>query len=277
MPSIPSLAELLKCGVHFGHKEEKRHPKMQPYLFTLRNGVYVIDLEKTVVCMQKALTFITETVMKGGTALFIGTKPQAKHHVKAAAIRAGAPYVTERWLGGTLTNFSVIQKLVKKLESIEKKLQDPDVEAKYTKLERLMFDRERQRLDDAVGGIRTMKGLPQLIILGDVLFDETAVREAQRRNVPTIALCDSNVNPEVVTYPIPANDDASRSIEVIMQLCADAVLEGMQLRAQTQSASLAQAPDTSTSDDESSLSDKVSEDIVREAVKKAKLREGIDL
>ncbi len=274
MPEIPSLLDLLKAGVHFGHKEQKWHPKMKPYLFTVRNGIHVIDLEKTVEHLKRALEFIKDTVAKGGTALLIGTKPQARKFVRAAAEQSNSPYVVERWLGGTLTNFSVIQKLVKKLESIERKLGDPEVDAKYTKLERLMFDRERQRLEEAVGGIRNLKGLPQIIILADVLHDETAVKEARRRKVPTIALCDSNVDPEVVTFPIAANDDASRSIELIMQLCAGAINEGVVARAAAADVLMKEAQAVV---EEEAGEVAISEDIVKEAAKKAGLKVEIEV
>ncbi|OGL87797.1 30S ribosomal protein S2 [Candidatus Uhrbacteria bacterium RIFCSPLOWO2_02_FULL_49_11] len=231
MAILPSLTELLKAGVHFGHKETKWHPKMAEYIFTVRNGIQIIDLEKTVEKLKQALEFLRTVVEGGGVALFVGTKPQARKHVQEAADRVNAPYVTERWLGGTLTNFAVIQKLVRKLEDIEQELSAPEVEAKYTKLERLMFERERARLTAVVGGIRTLKGLPQVIILADVIHDETAVREARRKLVPTIALCDTNTNPEVVTYPIPANDEASRSIELFMSLFGKTIEEGVAARA----------------------------------------------
>lgn len=270
MPTIPSLQELLKAGVHFGHRETKWHPKMAPFIFTVRNGIHIIDLEKTVEKLKAALAFLQDVARAGGTVLFVGTKPQSRLLVKTAAESIGAPYVTERWLGGTLTNFGVIHKLVKKLEDIERKLGDAEAEKKYTKLERLMFDRERQRLMEAVGGIRSMKGLPQAVVLADVIHDATAVREARRRGVPTVALCDTNANPDEVDNAIPANDDAGRSIELIMRLCAEAVKEGVQGRAEA-AAESARAQEALSEELEETAA--VSEDIVVEAVKKAKVEE----
>jgi small subunit ribosomal protein S2 len=275
MPTIPSLQDLLKAGVHFGHRETKWHPKMAPFIFTVRNGIHIIDLEKTVEKLKAALIFLHDVARKGGVALFVGTKPQSRAHVRAAAESVGAPYVTERWLGGTLTNFTVIHKLVKKLEDIERKLADAEAEKKYTKLERLMFDRERERLVEVVGGIRTMKGLPQAMILADVIHDETAVREARRRSIPTIALCDTNADPEEATYPIPANDDASRSIEFIMKLCAGALREGTEGRAleKAESERVQEAAEAALTEEATV----VPEEIVKEAAVKAKLKEEIEV
>src|SRR3989338_8959230 len=276
MPTIPSLQDLLKAGVHFGHRETKWHPKMAPFIFTVRNGIHIIDLEKTVEKLKTALEFLKGVAAKGGVVLFIGTKPQARAHVRAAAESADAPYVTERWLGGTLTNFVVIHKLVRKLEEIERKLADADADKKYTKLERLMFDRERQRLVEAVGGVRAMKGLPQAVVCADLIHDETAVREARRRQVPTVALCDTNADPEDATYPIPANDDASRSIAFLMKLCAEAGREGVAARA-TAAAEASQAQEAAAAADAAEETAQVPEDIVVEAVKKAKVKEEIEV
>ncbi|MEW6610131.1 MAG: 30S ribosomal protein S2 [Patescibacteria group bacterium] len=274
MVTLPSLTELLKAGVHFGHKETKWHPKMAEYIFTVRNGIHIIDLEKTLERLKSALEFLHGVIEGGGAALFVGTKPQARMHVKEAAERAHAPYVTERWLGGTLTNFAVIQKLVKKLEDIEQKLVSPDIEAKYTKMERLLFERERHRLAAAVGGLRALKGLPQAIILADIIHDETAVREARRKYVPTIALCDTNTNPDLVTYPIPANDEASRSIELFMSLFGNTIEEGMSARAARASEEAMRAEKTEE-EPSGAMEEEVliPEEIVEEAAKKAGVKE----
>lgn len=280
MSLIPTLQDLLKAGVHFGHRETKWHPKMAPFIFTVRNGIHVIDLEKTVERLKVALEFLKNVAAKGGTVLFVGTKPQSRVYVRTAAESVGAPYVTERWLGGTLTNFTVIQKLVRKLDEIEHKLGDEEAGKKYTKLERLMFDRERTRLVEAVGGIRTMKGIPQAMVMADLIHDETAVREGRRRQIPIVAICDTNANPDYATYPIPANDDASRSIEFIMKLCTDAVREGMETRtaladAQDQAAAAPSVLPAALNAAEETIV--VPEEIVIEAAKKAGIEEEIEV
>lgn len=231
MPKIPELLLMLKSGLHFGHRESKWHPKMEPFIFTVRNGVHIIDLERTVESLKKSLDFVTNTVAKGGTILFLGTKRQAAPIVRKYAEEAGMPYVTERWLGGTLTNFSVIQSLVKKLKKLEDQEKSDDYEKKYNKKERLDFHNEIERLEQMVGGLRDMQKQPDALFVLDIKEEKTAIREANRMNIPTVAVVDTNANPETVTFPIPANDDATKAIDMLTKLFGEAVKEGMEKRA----------------------------------------------
>ncbi|MDD5043450.1 MAG: 30S ribosomal protein S2 [Patescibacteria group bacterium] len=225
MTKIPSLLEMLKAGVHFGHQASRWHPKMGQYIFGQRNGVNIIDLEKTQVKLEEALNFLKETAQKGGVILFLGTKKQAQALVKKAAEDCGMPYVTERWLGGTITNFSVISRLLKKLKKVEAERVSGEL-GKYTKKEQLVINREAEKMDKVVGGIKNLEKIPTALFIVDVRKEETAIREARAKNIPIVAVCDTNVNPEMADYPIPANDDASKSIELILNLASAAVKEG---------------------------------------------------
>lgn len=225
--NIPSLEELLKSGVHFGHQTAKRYPKASSYIYAERNGVHIIDLQKTVDGLTTALEFIDKIVKAGGVILFIGSKKQAKLIVKTAADKCGMPYIIGRWLGGTFTNFENIVKLTKKLEKLEKDEIDGAWEV-YTKKEQVTFKKELNKLNDTVGGIKSMKRLPQAIFVVDIRKEKTAVSEANKVGIPVIAMVDTNVNPEKTTYPIPANDDAIKSIDIITNLIADSVLAAKQ-------------------------------------------------
>lgn len=225
MINIPSLLDLLKAGAHFGHRPSKRHPKMEPYLYTERDNVNIINLEQTQGKLKDALDFAREVAKKNGVILFIGSKRQAKAIIKKYAEEIGMPYVIERWVGGTFTNFGNIIKLINKLKDWEnKKLQGEF--SKYTKKEQLDFEKEINRLNLLVGGIRNLTKLPEAVYLVDLKKEKTALREALKMNVPVIAVTDSNVNPTGVNYPIPANDDATKTIEMITNLIAEAVKEG---------------------------------------------------
>jgi small subunit ribosomal protein S2 len=224
MTNLPSLEELLKKGVHFGHKTSKRHPKMSPFIFTKRNGVHVIDLEATVEKLQEALAFVEKIVKADGTILFIGSKKQAKEVVKAAAESCGMPYIIGRWLGGTFTNFDNIVNLTKKLDTLSKDKEE-GVWERYTKKEQVTLDKQLNKLEDTVGGIRKMKQLPQAVFVVDIKKEKTAVLEANKVKLPIIAMTDTNTNPDFVQYPIPANDDAIKSIEIMTGLIAQAVKE----------------------------------------------------
>ena len=227
MSKLPELLAMLKAGVHFGHRESKWHPKMRPFIYTSRNGVHILDLEKTSEYLKRALDVVKETTAEGGVVLFVGTKRQASGIVQKVAQDAGMPYVTERWLGGTLTNFKVINSLVKKLKRLEDQEQSPDYEQKYKKRERLTFTEEKERLLTMVGGLRTLEKLPAAIFFVDIKEEKTAVKEAQRMKIPTIGIVDTNVNPENVTHPIPANDDATKAINLIVSAVGEAVKEGV--------------------------------------------------
>jgi len=225
MVNIPSLLDLLKAGAHFGHRPSKRHPKMEPYLYSERDNVNIINLEQTQGKLKDALDFVKEVAKKNGVILFIGSKRQAKAIIKKYAEEIGMPYVIERWVGGTFTNFGNIIKLINKLKDWENKKLQGEFN-KYTKKEQLDFEKEINRLNLLVGGIRNLTKLPEAVYLIDLKKEKTALREAQKMNVPIIAITDSNINPTGVNYPIPANDDSTKTIEMITNLIAEAVKEG---------------------------------------------------
>lgn len=220
--NLPTLEELLKKGVHFGHKTSKRYPKANSYIHTQRGGVHIIDLQKTVEGLKTALEFVEKTTKAGGVILFIGSKKQARSIVKEAAESCGMPYIIGRWLGGTFTNFDNIVKLTRKLEKMEKDEADGVWEV-YTKKEQVTFKKELDKLQENVGGIKLMKRLPKAIFVVDIKKENTAVTEAKKVGIPVIAMVDTNVNPEKVDYPIPANDDAVKSIDAITNLVADTI------------------------------------------------------
>lgn len=225
--TLPTLEELLKSGVHFGHQTSKRYPKANEYIFGERNGVHIIDLQKTVDGLNKALEFVDQVVKANGLILFVGSKKQARVIVKAAAEKCAMPYIIGRWLGGTFTNFENIVKLTRKLEKMEQEEADGSWEV-YTKKEQVTFKKEMGKLMDTVGGIKIMKRLPQAIFVVDLKKEKTAVSEARKMGIPVIAMTDTNVNPEQAQYAIPANDDAVKSIDVISNLIADAVIAARQ-------------------------------------------------
>lgn len=226
--SIPSftLRQLLEAGVHFGHHPRRWNPKMAPYIFGVRNGVHIIHLEKTVGLLHKALVTIHDIVSQGGRILFVGTKPQASPIIAEAAKKCGQYYVNHRWLGGMLTNWKTISHSIKRLKDLDGFLENKS-ELTLTKKELLKIERERDKLDLALGGIREMGGRPDLLIVLDVNKDHIAIQEAQRLNIPVIGILDSNSNPDGVTIPIPGNDDATRSIFLYCELFANAILSGL--------------------------------------------------
>ncbi len=225
MSKVPTLEELLEAGVHFGHQSSRWHPKMGEFIFGKRGGVHIIDLEKTQVQLEKAKTFVAGIVSRGGYVMFLGTKAQTKGFVEAAAKSCGMPYVTERWLGGTITNFEEIHKLIKRLADLKRRKETGDLK-KYKKKEQLMFAREIEDLEEKVGGISTLSKLPEAVIVFDVRNELTAVKEASRSGVKVVALCDTNINPRPIDYVVPSNDDAVSSIELMTNQFAEAVLEG---------------------------------------------------
>jgi small subunit ribosomal protein S2 len=226
MSKTPDLMTMLKSGVHFGHQQAKRHPKMEPYIFTQKSGFHIINLELTQEKLVEALEFVKKVVTNGGTILFLGTKKQAQPIITKYAKECGMPYITERWLGGTLTNFPEIKKLIKKYIDLKKKKQTGQLD-KYTKKEKLEFDREIEKLDKIVGGIETLTKTPDAVFICDIKKEKTALKEAISKNIPIVAMCDTNTDPTKVTYPIPANDDAVKSIEMFTSLVAEAVKEGI--------------------------------------------------
>ncbi|MFA6993079.1 MAG: 30S ribosomal protein S2 [Patescibacteria group bacterium] len=225
MYQLPTLEEMLKAGMHFGHQAGKWHPKMEQYIFAERSGVHLLDLEKTQVKLKEALEFVTNTVKTGGVVLFVGTKDQAQPIIKKYAEECGMPYINHRWLGGTLTNFPVILKLIKKYKDLQGKMAAGGFKV-YSKKEQLGFQEEIDKLSGRVGGIAELKKIPEAIYLVDIKWEKTAVTEANTRHIPLVAICDTNVNPEKVDYIIPGNDDATKSIELITSLIAEAVKLG---------------------------------------------------
>lgn len=236
----PTLLELLKSGVHFGHQTAKWHPRMKPFIFTSRNGIHIIDLEKSLEMLRRAQDFVRDLAARGGMLLFVGTKRQAKPILQAAAERSTSPFVTERWLGGLFTNFGTVGKVIDRLRSLTADREAGRLE-KYVKKERVRFDEEIAKLEKLVGGMRTLSKLPDAVFVVDIKTEKTAVREAKKVGLPIVAMVDTNTDPEGITYPIPANDDATKSIELISRVLADAVLEGKADFAEAQAQKMAAA------------------------------------
>ncbi len=221
-----SLQNLLEAGTHFGHLTRRWNPKMKRYIFMERNGIHIIDLKKSLECLQLAYNAMVEIVRSGDKILFVGTKKQAKDIIKAEAERCHMYYVNERWLGGMMTNFSTIKKSIKRLKNIEKLSTDGTYD-KLTKKEILSYEHERDKLEKVLGGIRDMMRLPGAIFIVDTQKEAIAVSEATKLGIPIFAIVDTNSDPDAVDYPIPGNDDAFRSITVITRAMSDAVLEGL--------------------------------------------------
>ena len=221
-----SMRQLLEAGVHFGHHARRWNPKMRPFIFGVRNNVHILDLQQTVPALKDALTFLRETAAKGGRILFVGTKRQAQDKIAEAATRSGQFFVNHRWLGGMMTNWDTISKSINRL----KELEDILAEEKSTrsKKERLMLDREREKLDKSIGGIREMGGVPDAIFVLDTNKEDIAILEANKLGIPVVAVIDSNSDPVGIDYPIPGNDDAIRAIELYCDLAVNAILDGVQ-------------------------------------------------
>lgn len=222
--AIPSIEEMLEAGVHFGHRSNKWHPKMAPYIFGVRNGVHVIDLEQTVTQLEKVQHFIDAIVARGNKILFLGTKAQAREIIKAEADRSGSPYIMNRWIGGLLTNFGNVGKLTKNLKELIKRRDTGELN-KYTKKEQIGFEKEIARLEMLVGGMRDMEKVPGAIFIVDIKTEKTALLEAVKKGLPVIALCDTNVDPSKVDYVIPANDDAKKGVALMTKAIADMIIE----------------------------------------------------
>jgi len=223
------MKALLESGVHFGHRTNKWNPKMRSYIFTERNGIHIIDLQQTVKLLDEAYNFVRDKVANGGTILFVGTKRQAQDTIRDEAERCGMPYVNERWLGGTITNWVTIQKRIFELERLERMRDSGQIDL-LTKKEGLLIERDIERLDMRLHGIRTMKRLPDVLFVVDVMREETAVHEANLKEIPVIAMIDTNCDPKNVDYVIPSNDDAIRAIKLLVGKIADAVMEGKAIR-----------------------------------------------
>jgi len=225
MPKAATVEELLKSGAHFGHLTRRWNPKMKEFIFMQRNGIHIIDLKKSHAYLQEALDEITKLSRAGKTILFVGTKKQAQDIVKTEAIRCGMPYTVHRWLGGMLTNFSTVRKSISRMEEIERMKQDGTFE-ELTKKEGLMLDREREKLELTLGGIANMNRLPGAIFVVDTIKEDIAINEAVKLNIPIAAMVDTNSDPDIPDYIIPANDDSARTIQLITSLVADAIIEG---------------------------------------------------
>ncbi|MBU1149155.1 30S ribosomal protein S2 [Patescibacteria group bacterium] len=217
-----SLLDMLKSGVHFGHQTSKWHPKMKPYIFSARNGVHIINLEISAAKLQEAVEYVTKLVADGEQILFLGTKRQAKPIIIKHAKEAGMPYIADKWLGGTFTNFKNIFKLVSRLKDLRGKFQSGEIK-KYSKKERSVYQSEMEKLERLVGGIENMSKLPAAIFIIDTKEERTAVREARKKGIPIIAIADTNIDPNQIDYPMPGNDDATKSIELFTSAIAEAV------------------------------------------------------
>ncbi len=220
----PKIQELLQAGVHFGHQTRRWNPKMKPFIFTERNGIYIIDLNKTLDAINVASQKVREIVSRGQSILFVGTKKQAKGVIQEEALRAGQFFVTERWLGGMLTNFSTIKNSIKKLKDMERMREEGDLE-KFTKKERSQFDNQIEKLTNVLGGIKEMNYLPGLVFVVDAKKEKIAVAEASKLGIPIIAIVDTNADPDPIDFPIAANDDAIKSIRIIARTLVDSAIE----------------------------------------------------
>ena len=224
-----SMKQLLEAGVHFGHQTSRWNPKMKPYIFGARNGIYIIDLQQTVKLFRDAYGYIRDLVADGGVLMFVGTKKQAQDAVREEAERCGALYVNNRWLGGMLTNFQTIKASIDRLKRFEEILEDPKMADALTKKEMLGIRRERDKLLASMGGIKNMKRLPDAMFVIDPKKEEIAVREANRLSIPVVAVVDTNCDPDLIDWKIPGNDDAIRAIRLFAAAIADAVVEGKAL------------------------------------------------
>ncbi len=227
--AVITMKQLLETGVHFGHRTQRWNPKMKPYIFTERNGIHIIDLQQTLTAVDQAYDIVRDTVGEGGSILFLGTKRQAQDSIEQQALRCGMPYVNQRWLGGTLTNWRTIRSRIDDLINLEERRERGEFEL-LKKREALGLTRKIEKLNHRLGGIKDMQKLPDLIFIVDVRRENTAVREANILNIPIIALVDTNCDPDVIDHLIPSNDDAIRAIKLMTTVVADAVLEGIAMR-----------------------------------------------
>ena len=227
--AVISMKALLETGVHFGHRTRKWNPRMKPFIFTERNGIHIIDLQQTLEALERAYGLVRDRVAAGGGILFVGTKRQAQETIEVEATRCAMPYVNARWLGGTLTNWRTIRSRIDELESLERRREAGEFEV-LIKKEALSLTRQVERLQLRLGGIRTMRSLPDLVFVVDVRREETSIHEANLLHIPVVALVDTNCDPRGVDYVIPSNDDAIRAIKLLTGKIADAVLEGKALR-----------------------------------------------
>lgn len=225
--TVPSAEQLLEAGVHFGHLKRRWYPKMAPFIYTEKEGVHVFDLYKTREQLAEAAKFLQKVVSEGGKVLFVGTKKQAQEIVGREAARVGAFYLNKRWVGGLFTNFESVKKNIEKMEELSKQIREKEL-SHYTKKEQLMASRELAKLESDIGGLKGMRELPQALVLASIRSEEIAAAEARYRKIPIVGIADTNADPSKVNYPIPGNDDASASIEIIIKTLADAAASGKQ-------------------------------------------------
>lgn len=265
--AVISMKALLETGVHFGHRTRKWNPRMKPYIFTERNGIHIIDLQQTLESLENVYALVRETLAEGGTLLFVGTKRQAQESIQLEAERCGMPYVNSRWLGGTLTNWRTIRSRITELENLERRRDEGEFDL-LTKKEALTMTRKINKLEERLGGIRRMKGLPKLLFVVDVRREETAIHEANLLEIPVVALVDTNCDPSGVDYIVPSNDDAIRAIKLLTSKIADAALEGLGMRKEAEGEEAREATELPVED-----LDMTDEDLLGEATL-AKLQTG---
>jgi small subunit ribosomal protein S2 len=228
--AVVTMKQLLESGVHFGHQTRRWNPKMKRFIFTERNGIYIIDLQQSLSYIDRAYEFIKATVAHGGTVLFVGTKKQAQEAVREQATRVNMPYVTERWLGGMLTNFQTVNKRLQRLKELEELDFDDVAGSGFTKKELLMRKREKDKLEKTLGGVRTMARVPSAVWIVDTKKEHLAVNEARKLGIPVVAILDTNCDPDEVDFPIPGNDDAIRAVSLLTRVVADSVADGLMAR-----------------------------------------------
>jgi small subunit ribosomal protein S2 len=250
----PTYKDLLNAGVHFGHLKKKWNPKMLPYIFMERKGIHIIDLNRTSEELDRTAKAMKSIAKSGKKIMFVATKKQSREIVKAAALSVGMPFVVERWLGGMMTNFSTIRKSVKKMNSIEKLLNDTN--ANITKKERLMLSRKKDKLEKVLGGVANLTRLPSAIFVVDISHEHIAIKEAHKLGMRTFGMVDTNSDPNQVDFPIPANDDASKSIEIITNYLASAIQEGLDEREQKRDTPKKEAPKADKKEDDKKEADK---------------------
>lgn len=270
--AVVSMKALLETGVHFGHRTRRWNPKMKPYIFTERNGIHILDLQQTIVMIDEAYNLVRDTVARGGAVLFVGTKRQAQDTISREASRARQPYVNQRWLGGTLTNWQTIRQRIRYLNELEGRRDAGEFDL-LKKRERLMLEREIEKLTARLGGIRDMNGLPELMFVIDVNNEDTAVREANILKIPVIALVDTNCDPDVIDFIIPSNDDAIRAIKLISSKLADAALEGRAMREEALVDEISEYADDSDYEEYDDYDEDLTDEELLGAATLAKIRE----
>lgn len=258
-----SVKTLLEAGCHYGHQTRRWNPKMKPYIFGERNDIYILDLKQTIIGADKAYTFLKNLASKGGTVLFVGTKKQAQESIATQATRANMPYINQRWLGGMLTNFVTMRSRIDRMEELEAMVEDGRM-ATLPKKEQAVLTKELEKLQRNLGGVRDMKSVPQAIFVVDTKREELAVREANRLHIPVVGLIDTNSDPDVIDYGIPANDDAIRSVSLMAELMADAVLAGSG-KEQISEAEMTGTADADASDDAAATAGEKTDEVAADA------------